>query len=57
MEIVDAGSGRKQVHWVVADFLPWGFDGKHAWVITSPQDGMKRVILKSHLEHMTRVTE
>lgn len=57
MEIVDSGSGRKQVHWVVADFLPWGFDGKHAWVITSPQDGMKRVILKSHLEHMTRVTE
>ena len=56
-ELIDNGASRSWAHWVVTDFLPWGFEGKHAWVVCSPTDGKKKVILKTHLTFMEKVSE
>lgn len=41
-----------QVHWIVSDFIPWGLDGKHAWVIQNPLNGRKKVVLKVEMLKM-----
>lgn len=39
-------------HWIVKDFLPWGCDGRHAWVIQNPRTGDKRVAFKADIERV-----
>lgn len=48
-ELVLLKDDGEDLPWIIKDFLPWGCEGRHAWVIQNTRDGKKRIAFRKDI--------